>query len=44
MRRLYRYLDPQLRDYLAVHAKAKGIEVKVDELPKHDIERIEAAK
>lgn len=40
------YLDPQVRDYLAEHAKAKGIEVNqlVNELLKRDIELIETAK
>lgn len=40
------YLDPQVRDYLAERAKAKGIEVNqlVNELLKRDIELIETAK
>jgi hypothetical protein len=40
------YLDPQVRDYLAARAKAKGIEVNqlVNELLKRDIELIETAK
>lgn len=34
------YLDPQIREYLAARAKAKGIEVSqlVNELLKRDIE------
>ena len=40
------YLDPEVREYLAARAKAKGIEVDqlVDELLRRDIELIEAAK
>ena len=40
------YLDPQVRDYLAERAKAKGIEVNqlVNDLLKRDIELIETAK
>ncbi len=40
------YLEPQVREYLAARAKAKGIEVNqlVNELLKRDIELIEAAK
>lgn len=40
------YLDPEVREYLAARAKAKGIDVNqlVNELLKHDIELIEAAK
>ncbi len=40
------YLEPQVHEYLAARAKAKGIEVDelVNELLKRDIERIEAAK
>ena len=40
------YLDPDVRDYLAARAKAKGIEVNqlVNELLKRDIELIETAK
>jgi predicted HicB family RNase H-like nuclease len=40
------YLDPEVREYLAAHAKAKGIELDqlVNELLKRDIEIIEAAK
>lgn len=40
------YLEPQVREYLAARAKAKGIELDelVNELLKHDIELIEAAK
>lgn len=40
------YLDPQVRDYLAARAKAKGIEINqlVNELLKRDIELIETAK
>jgi len=40
------YLDPQVREYLAALAKAKGIEVNqlVNELLKRDIDLIEAAK
>jgi predicted HicB family RNase H-like nuclease len=40
------YLDPEVREYLAARAKAKGIDVNqlVSELLKHDIELIEAAK
>jgi predicted HicB family RNase H-like nuclease len=40
------YLDPEVRDYLAARAKAKGVEVNqlVNELLKRDIELIEVAK
>jgi hypothetical protein len=40
------YLEPQVREYLSAHAKAKGVEVDqlVNELLKRDIELIEAAK
>jgi predicted HicB family RNase H-like nuclease len=40
------YLDPEVREYLAARAKAKGIELDqlVNELLKRDIEIIEAAK
>lgn len=40
------YLDPQVREYLAARAKAKGIEVNqlVNDLLKRDIDLIEAAK
>lgn len=40
------YLDPEVREYLAAHAKAKGIELNqlVNELLKHEIELIKAAK
>jgi hypothetical protein len=40
------YLDPKVREYLAAHAKTKGIEVEqlVNDLLKRDIDRIEAAK
>ena len=40
------YLDPQVRDYLAERAKAKGVEVNqlVNDLLKRDIELIETAK
>lgn len=40
------YLDPEVREYLAACAKAKGVELDrlVNELLKRDIELIEAAK
>jgi predicted HicB family RNase H-like nuclease len=40
------YLDPQVHEYLAARAKAKGIEVNqlVNDLLKRDIDLIEAAK
>ena len=40
------YLDPEVREYLAARAKAKGMELDqlVNELLKRDIELIEAAK
>lgn len=40
------YLDPQLRERLAAHAKAKGVEIEqlVNELLKRDIDLIEATK
>lgn len=40
------YLDPQVREYLAACAKAKGIEIDqlVNELLRKDIELIELAK
>jgi hypothetical protein len=40
------YLNPQLRERLAAHAKAKGIEIDqlVNELLKRDLDLIEAAK
>lgn len=40
------YLDPEVREYLAACAKAKGIDVNqlVNELLKRDIDLIEAAK
>jgi predicted HicB family RNase H-like nuclease len=40
------YLDPEVRDYLAARATAKGIEVNqlVNEFLKRDIELIETAK
>ena len=40
------YLEPQVREYLAARAKARGIEIDqlVNELLKRDIELIEAAK
>jgi hypothetical protein len=40
------YLEPDVQDYLAARAKARGIEVAqlVNELLKKDIELIEAAR
>jgi predicted HicB family RNase H-like nuclease len=40
------YPDPEVREYLAARAKAKGIDVNqlVNELLKRDIDLIEAAK
>lgn len=40
------YLDPQVREYFAARAKAKGIEIDqlVNELLKHTIDLIEAGK
>jgi predicted HicB family RNase H-like nuclease len=40
------YLDPQVREYLAARAKAKGIDVNqlVNELLKRAIDLIEGAK
>jgi predicted HicB family RNase H-like nuclease len=40
------YLDPQVREYLAARAKAKGIEIDqlVNEMLRKDIELIEMTK
>ena len=40
------YLDPEVREYLAACARAKGIEINqlVNELLKRDIDLIKAAK
>lgn len=40
------YLDPELRERLAAHAKAKGVSIDqlANELLKRDLDLIEAAK
>jgi predicted HicB family RNase H-like nuclease len=40
------YLDPELRERLAVHAKAKGISIDqlANELLKRDLDLMESAK